>query len=134
MDKTHLVSDVRTLNVGIPTLVWHCSVIMNGAEMGDNCYIGAHGLAEDTVTPGNNVTVKSDVLLWGGALAEDDANTTFTSDLPPRTKRYPEILSTMTIRKKAGIAADATIWLMASAGVVATKNVSEYAVAVANVA
>jgi acetyltransferase-like isoleucine patch superfamily enzyme len=64
------------------------------AIIGDNCNICAHGLIENDVKIGNNVTIKSGVQLWDGVTIEDDIfigpNVTFTNDLIPRSRQYPE--------------------------------------------
>ena len=73
--------------------------------------------------------------LWDGVTVEDDVfigpNVTFTNDLVPRSKRYPESFARTVIHKGASIGANATIvaghsigaHALIGAGSVVTKNV-----------
>ena len=67
----------------------------------------------DVLNVGDNVTVKSGVQLWDGARIEDNAfigpNVTFTNDLVPRSKVYPERFLITTIKNGASIGANSTI-------------------------
>ena len=80
-------------------------------------------LIENDVEIGDNVTVKSGVQIWDGVRIEDNVfigpNVTFTNDIAPRSKRYPEKFCTTTVRKGASIGANSTI--------VAGHEIGEYA-------
>ena len=90
---------------------------------------------ENDVVIGNNVTVKCGVQLWDGVTVEDNVfigpNVTFTNDLYPRSKQYPEKFYKTIIKKGASIGANATIICghtigenaMIGAGSVVTKDV-----------
>lgn len=142
--KVHPLADVRSLNIGKDTRVWQFSVIFENARIGENCNICAHTLIENDVVIGNNVTIKSGVFLWDGTRVEDDVfigpNATFTNDVMPRSKIYPDVFNGITLKKGASIGANATILpgitigrkAMVGAGAVVTKDVPDYAVVVGN--
>lgn len=144
MLKVHPLADVRSLNIGKNTRVWQFSVIFENAKIGENCNICAHTLIENDVVIGNNVTIKSGVFLWDGTRVEEDVfigpNATFTNDLMPRSKIYPDVFNGITLKKGASIGANATILpgitigckAMVGAGAVVTKDVPDYAVVVGN--
>jgi len=144
MLKIHPLADVKSLNIGKDTRVWQFSVIFENAKIGENCNICAHSLIENDVVIGNNVTIKSGVFLWDGTRVEDDVfigpNATFTNDVMPRSKIYPDVFSGITLKKGASIGANATILpgitigckAMVGAGAVVTKDVPDYAVVAGN--
>ena len=135
MAGIHPTSDVQSRHVGEGTRVWQFCVVLPGAVIGRNCNICAHVLIENDVIVGDNVTVKSGVQLWDGVRVEDDAfigpNVTFTNDLVPRSKRYPEAFARTTIKKGASIGANAPIvaghtigeHALIGAGSVVTKDI-----------
>jgi acetyltransferase-like isoleucine patch superfamily enzyme len=140
----HKLADVQTSNIGSDTRVWQFSVILEGAALGENCNICAHTLIEGDVILGSNVTVKSGVFLWDGTRIADNVfigpNATFTNDLHPRSKRYPETFQGITIKEGASIGANATLLpgitigknAMVGAGAVVVKDVPDQAVVVGN--
>ncbi|WP_150788175.1 acyltransferase [Pseudomonas fluorescens] len=144
MPKIHPLSDVQSSTIGTDTRVWQYCVILADAKIGNNCNLCAHTLVENDVVIGNNVTVKSGVFLWDGTRIEDDVfigpNATFTNDLMPRSKAYPEKFSGIIVKQGASIGANATLlpgvtigqYAMVGAGAVVTKDVPEYAVVVGN--
>lgn len=144
MLKIHPLADVKSLNIGKDTRIWQFSVIFENAKIGENCNICAHSLIENDVVIGNNVTIKSGVFLWDGTRVEDDVfigpNATFTNDVMPRSKIYPDVFSGITLKKGASIGANATILpgitigckAMVGAGAVVTKDVPDYAVVAGN--
>jgi acetyltransferase-like isoleucine patch superfamily enzyme len=144
MLKIHPLADVRSLKIGNNTRVWQFSVIFEHASIGENCNICAHTMIENDVVVGNNVTIKSGVFLWDGMRVDDDVfigpNATFTNDVMPRSKIYPDVFNGITLKKGASIGANATILpgitigckAMVGAGAVVTKDVPDYAVVVGN--
>lgn len=146
MDKfIHPKSDVHEgAQIGEDTRIWQFAVILNGAKIGTNCNICAHTLIEGNVTIGDNVTLKSGVYLWDGLIVEDNVfigpNATFTNDLYPRSKQYPESFPTTRIKNAASIGANATLLpgviigkgAMVGAGSVVTADVPDFAVVVGN--
>ena len=140
----HKLSDVQASNIGSDTRVWQFSVILEGAVLGENCNICAHTLIEGDVILGNNVTVKSGVFLWDGTRIADNVfigpNATFTNDLHPRSKIYPETFQGIIIKEGASIGANATLLpgitigknAMVGAGAVVVKDVPDQAVVVGN--
>ncbi|HJA14153.1 MAG TPA: N-acetyltransferase [Candidatus Butyricimonas faecavium] len=119
----HELADVHSCSVGDFTRIWQFCVILEGAVIGENCNICAGVLVENDVIVGNNVTVKSGVQLWDGVRVDDDVfigpNVTFTNDLIPRSKQYPQSFRKTILKKGCSIGANATI--------VAGVNIGEYA-------
>ncbi|MNJ51867.1 dTDP-3-amino-3,6-dideoxy-alpha-D-galactopyranose 3-N-acetyltransferase [compost metagenome] len=144
MPTIHELADAKSLAIGEQTRVWQYSVILEGAVIGRNCNVCAHTLIEGDVIVGDNVTIKSGVFLWSGTRIADDVfigpNATFTNDLMPRSKVYPESFSGIVVKQGASIGANATILpgitigisAMVGAGSVVTKDVPDFAVVVGN--
>lgn len=133
--KIHPLSDVQSKNIGESTTIWQYCIIFSKARIGRNCNICAHVLIENDVVIGDNVTVKSGVQIWDGVTLEDNVfigpNVTFTNDLVPRSKQYPEHFFKTLIKKGASIGANSTIiaghvigeYALIGAGSVVTKNI-----------
>lgn len=142
--KIHPLADVQSANIGIGTRIWQFCVVFAGAKIGTNCNICANVLIENDVVIGDNVTIKSGVQLWDGVRVENDVfigpNATFTNDLHPRSKIYPEQFLTTTIKAGASVGANATVLpgltvaegAMIGAGAVVTRSVPPYAIVVGN--
>jgi len=140
----HNLSDVQSEFIGENTNIWQFVVILKNAKIGKNCNINSHVFIENDVFIGDNVTIKSGVQIWDGVTLEDNVfigpNVTFTNDLIPRSKQYPEILKKTLIKKGASVGANATIiagneigeFALIGAGAVITKKVGEYEVWVGN--
>lgn len=131
----HPLADIQSEHIGEGTSVWQFCVVLPGAVIGRNCNICAGVLIENDVRIGDNVTVKSGVQLWDGVTLEDNVfvgpNVTFTNDLVPRSKVYPERFSRTLIKKGASIGANTTIvaghtvgeYALVGAGSVVTKDI-----------
>lgn len=140
----HKLSDVQSSRIGDRTKIWQYVIVLENAVIGEDCNICSHCLIENDVKIGNRVTVKCGVQIWDGLSIEDDVfigpNVTFTNDLFPRSKQYPEKFSQTVIQKGASIGANATILAgntigrnaMIGAGAVVTKNVPPNAIVVGN--
>jgi len=140
----HELADVQSNDIGEGSNVWQFCVVLKGASIGRNCNICAHVLIENDVVVGNNVTIKSGVQLWDGLRVEDDVfigpNVTFTNDLHPRSKVYPDSFFQTTVKKGSSIGANATILpgitifegAMVGAGAVVTKDVLQGVTVVGN--
>mgnify|MGYP000949716531 CR=1 FL=1 len=133
----HPLSDVKSANIGEGTNIWQFCVVFPKARIGRNCNICANVLIENDVVIGDNVTVKSGVQLWDGLEIEDDVfigpNVTFTNDLFPRSKVYPEKFERTVIKRGASIGANSTIIaghtigknVMIGAGSIVTKDIPD---------
>ena len=140
----HPLSDVQSNSIGEDTNVWQFSVILAGATIGNNCNINCYVFIENEVMIGNNVTIKSGVQIWDGMVIEDDVfigpNVTFTNDIQPRSKQYPEHYLKTIIKKGASIGANATIlpgitigeYSLIGAGSVVTKDVEPFTMVYGN--
>jgi len=140
----HPLSDVQAKYIGIDTRIWQYCVVFAGAKIGANCNICAQVLIENDVVIGDNVTIKSGVQLWDGVRIEDNVfigpNVTFTNDLFPRSKVYPEQVLQTIVKAGASIGANATILAgltigenaMVGAGSVVTRSVPHNAIVQGN--
>lgn len=140
----HPLADVKAEKIGENTHIWQYAVVFSNTYIGENCNICAHTLIESDVIIGSNVTVKSGVYIWNGTRIEDNVflgpNATLTNDPMPRSKKYPEKFSGITLKKGCSIGANATILpgitvgenAMVGAGAVVTKDVPANAVVIGN--
>jgi len=134
----HPTAEVQSKNIGEATRIWQHCVVLKNAIIGKNCNLNYNVFVENDVIIGNNVTIKSGVQIWDGIRIEDNVfispNVTFTNDLTPRSKKYPEKFLKINIKKGATIGANATIiggitigkFSMIGAGSVVTKNIPDY--------
>lgn len=144
MPKIHPLADVQSTDIGSNTRIWQFSIVLPGARIGSDCNLCAHTLVESDVVIGNNVTIKSGVFLWDGTRIEDNVfigpNATFSNDVMPRSKVYPDKFIGILLKFGASIGANATILpgltvgrnAMVGAGAVVTKDVPDRAVVVGN--
>ena len=138
--KIHKLADVQTTNIGSNTFVWQFTVILKDAVIGENCNINCNCFVENDVVIGNNVTVKSGVQIWDGVTIDDNVfigpNVTFTNDMIPRSKVYPQEFQKTKLDKGASIGANSTIiagvqigeQAFVGAGSVVTKSIAPYTV------
>lgn len=134
----------ETTTVGEGTKVWAFAHVLPKAKIGANCNICDHVFIENDVVIGSNVTIKCGVQIWDGITIEDNVfigpNVTFTNDIFPRSKVYPDKFLRTTIKENASIGANSTILpgitinknAMIGAGSVVTKDVPPYAIVVGN--
>jgi UDP-2-acetamido-3-amino-2,3-dideoxy-glucuronate N-acetyltransferase len=144
MSFIHPLADVADCQIGEGTRVWQFVVVLKGARIGADCNICAQTLIEGDVVIGDRVTVKSGVQIWDGSVIGDDVfigpNATFSNDLYPRSKHYPEKFQGVTILNGASIGANATLLpgisigenALIGAGAVVTKDVPPFAVVIGN--
>ncbi|MGD0098827.1 MAG: acyltransferase [Acidobacteriota bacterium] len=131
-------------SLGDRTRIWAFAHVLPGARIGSDCNICDNVFIENDVIVGDRVTVKCGVQLWDGLRIEDDAfigpNATFTNDMRPRSKQYPQEFPKTQIGKGATIGANATIlpgrrigaWAMVGAGSVVTRDVPDFALVTGN--
>lgn len=132
----HPLSDVQCTNIGSGTRIWQFVVILKGAKIGTEANICAQCFIENDVVIGDRVTVKSGVQLWDGLRIGDDVfigpNVTFTNDLYPKSKVYPERFPLTIVENGVSIGGGAVILpgltigegALIGAGAVVTKSVS----------
>lgn len=142
--RIHPTADVQTQHIGEGTNIWQFCVVLNDARIGNNCNINCHVLIENDVVIGDNVTIKPGVQVWDGLRIANNVfigpNVTFTNDLFPRSKQYPEAFLTTSIEQGASIGANATIlpnirigkYAMVGAGSVVVKEVEAFNLVVGN--
>jgi UDP-2-acetamido-3-amino-2,3-dideoxy-glucuronate N-acetyltransferase len=142
--KIHPSAEVQTKQIGIGTTIWQFCVVLEKAKIGKNCNINFNVFIENDVVIGDNVTIKPGVQIWDGLRIEQNVfigpNVTFTNDLLPRSKHYPEKFAETQIRKGATIGANATIlagieigeYAMIGAGSVVTTNIDPFILAYGN--
>lgn len=140
----HNLADIATREIGMGTRIWQFVVVLAGAKIGAECNICAHVLIEGDVVVGDRVTIKSGVQLWDGLRVGNDVfvgpNATFTNDLFPRSKQYPETYLKTVIEDGASIGAGAVILpglvvgqgAMVGAGAVVTKDVAPRSLVLGN--
>jgi acetyltransferase-like isoleucine patch superfamily enzyme len=140
----HKNAEVQTSKIGKSTFVWQNAIILEGAEIGENCNINCHTFIENDVILGNNVTIKSGVYLWDGITIKDNVfigpNVTFTNDKFPRSKKYPTVFQRTIIENSASLGAGSIIlggikigeYSLIGAGALVTKNVPPYAIFMGN--
>ena len=131
-------------HLGAGTRIWAFAHVLPGARIGADCNVCDHVFIENDVLVGDRVTIKCGVQLWDGVRLEDDVfvgpNATFTNDIFPRSKQYPQAFAHTEVRRGASIGANATILpgvtigsrAMVGAGAVVTRNVPPNAVVVGN--
>lgn len=134
----------ESADIGKGTRVWAFAHILPKARVGAECNICDNVFIENDVIVGDRVTIKCGVQLWDGITLEDDVfvgpNATFTNDIFPRSKQYPEKFARTIVRRGASIGANATILpgivieqgAMIGAGAVVTRSVPPNAIVVGN--
>lgn len=131
-------------DIGEGTRVWAFAHVLPGARIGRDCNICDGVFIENDVTVGDRTTVKCGVQLWDGVTLGNDVfvgpNATFTNDLFPRSRQYPEQFARTIVEDGASIGANATILAgitigrgaMIGAGAVVTRSVPPNAIAIGN--
>lgn len=140
----HPTAEVQSKFIGEGTVIWQNCVVLEQAKIGENCNINFNVFIENEVFIGNNVTIKSGVQIWDGIRIEDDVfigpNVTFTNDIFPRSKKYPDKFLETHIKKGASIGANSTIlggisigeFALIGAGSVVTHSVGKYELWIGN--
>ncbi|MGH8106925.1 MAG: WxcM-like domain-containing protein, partial [Arenimonas sp.] len=99
--------------IGDGTKIWAFAHVLPGAKIGADCNICDGVFIEGDVVVGNRTTIKCGVQLWNGVRLADDVfvgpNATFTNDIFPRSKKYPEKFLETIVQSGASIGANATI-------------------------
>lgn len=134
----------ESTDIGAGTRIWAFAHVLPGARIGRDCNICDHVFIENDVVVGDRVTIKCGVQLWDGLRVEDDVfigpNATFTNDIFPRSKQYPQEFPRTTVSRGASIGANATLLpgitigtnVMVGAGSVVTRSVPPNAIVVGN--
>lgn len=134
----HPTAEIQTKKIGQGTTIWQYCIVLKGAEIGRNCNINFNVFIENDVIIGDNVTIKSGVQIWDGLRIGNNVfigpNVTFTNDLLPRSKQFPDSFERTFIEDGASVGANATIiagitigkYALIGAGSVVTKNVPSF--------
>lgn len=134
----HNSAEVLSSKIGKGTSIWQYCVVLPGAVVGENCNINCHVFIENDVVIGDFVTIKPGVQLWDGIRIGNNVfigpNATFTNDLFPRSKQYPEAFVSTVIKDGVSIGANTTIlagikigeYAMLGAGSVVSKNIPPF--------
>ncbi|MGN6120148.1 MAG: WxcM-like domain-containing protein [Rhodanobacter sp.] len=134
----------ESTKIGEGTRIWAFAHVLPDATVGSDCNICDGVFIENDVVVGNQVTVKCGVQLWDGVTLEDNVfvgpNATFTNDIRPRSKVYPDAFLRTVVEEGASIGANATVLpgirigrnAMIGAGAVVTRTVPPNAVVVGN--
>ncbi len=134
----HPLADVQSKKIGAGTRIWQFCVVLSGAEIGTNCNVNCNVFIENDVKIGDNVTIKSGVQIWDGIRIEGNVfigpNATFTNDLTPRSKCYPENFKETIVQEGASLGANVTIlagitigkFALIGAGSTQTKSVANF--------
>ena len=131
--------------IGAGTKIWHCTHVMTGAQIGQNCNIGQNVVVSPGVVIGNNVKIQNNVSVYTGVVLEDDVfcgpSMVFTNVVNPRShvSRKDEYRQTL-VRRGATLGANSTIvcgvaigcYAFVGAGAVVTREVPDYALVVGN--
>lgn len=140
----HAMSDVQSNTIGAGTRIWQFVVVLEGAQIGENCNICSHCFIEGGVTIGNRCTIKSGVQLWDGVTLHDDVfigpNVSFANDSFPRSKNYLQSPLITLVEAGASIGAGATILpgitvgrgALVGAGAVVVQSIPPNAIVVGN--
>jgi UDP-2-acetamido-3-amino-2,3-dideoxy-glucuronate N-acetyltransferase len=136
--KIHEKAEVQSINIGDDTTIWQFCVVLKDAVIGRNCNINCHVFIENDVIIGDDVTIKPGVQLWDGIRIGNKVfvgpNVTFTNDLLPRSKQYPETFLGTIIKEGVSIGANATIlagveigeYALIGAGSLVSKNIPAF--------
>ena len=142
--RIHPLADVQSNQIGEGTSIWQFCVVLKDAVIGQNCNICSHVFIENQVSIGDDVTIKNGVQLWDGVSIGNKAfigpNVTFTNDIYPRSKQYPEQFVTTDICEGASIGANATLiagivigkYAMIGAGTLVNQDIPDYTIWVGN--
>lgn len=140
----HPKAIVESDAIGPGTRIWAFAHVLPGAIVGRDCNLCDHTFLEGDVRLGDRVTVKSGVYLWAGAVIEDDVflgpNATFTNDIRPRSKQYPQQPVGVRVERGASVGAGAILlpgvtigrYAMVGAGAVVTRDVAPHALVYGN--
>lgn len=136
----HALADVKTSIIGEGTNIWQFCVVLEKAVIGRYCNISCQVFIENNVIIGDYVTIKSGVQVWDGLRIGNNVfigpNVTFTNNLIPRSKVYPESIDMTIIEEGASIGANSTIlagsvigkYALIGAGSVITKTIPPFTV------
>src|SRR5689334_4532277 len=104
---THPNALCESATIGSGTRVWAFAHVLPRARIGIDCNICDHVFIENDVIIGDRVTVKCGVQVWDGVHLEDDVfvgpNVTFTNDIFPRSKQYPESFGRTIVQSGASL-------------------------------
>ncbi len=131
--------------IGANTRIWHCSHIMSGAIIGENCSLGQNVCVTSKARIGNGVKIQNNVLVCDEVILGDfvfcGPGMTFTNVMNPRAavSRKHEYKPTV-VGEAATLGANSTIlcgieigaYAFVAAGAVVTRSVKPFSLVMGN--
>ncbi len=131
------------VDIGKGTSIWHCSHVLGGSVIGNDCKIGQNVVIGPDAVVGSHVKIQNNVSVYKGVTLEDfvfcGPSMVFTNVYNPRCEipRMDEVRPTL-VKRGASLSANCTIvcgvtigrYAFVAAGAVVTRDVPDYGLVV----